>query len=310
MEEKSGYSDSGIGEETMPPSFSPAENAESRHAQEKFYAENGIALFPSKAEEEFFAETGEKSPDSDPPESTLSRVVSGILELLAVVAVALICAIFLKTYLIQPFEIPSESMANTLIPGDRIMVNKLADSEKDLQRGDVVVFVDPGGWLDKMPEKEGSRFRHSLEKIGQTIGLLPQNSGHHLVKRIIGMPGDTVECCSADGKLTVNGTPVAESYLPEGMVPSEEEFSVQVPAGHLWVMGDNRSNSKDSRFHQKHSGFGFVPIDNLEGRAWLRIYPFGRWGRIPDVSGVFSAVPAPSNSVNESVAEYKGESSA
>ncbi|MBM7825668.1 signal peptidase I [Arcanobacterium pluranimalium] len=267
-------------DETMPPSFPPdpgAKRAVSHPAQ------------PDQASTD-----AEPHSDEVPAKSLGQRIISSVVEFGVVVVVALLCAVLLKTFLVQPFEIPSESMMNTLVPGDRIMVNKLADSEQDLQRGDVVVFVDPGDWLSDAPVPQADGIRGTLRDFGQLIGLLPQNAGTHLVKRIIGMPGDHISCAGQGAKILVNGKAIDESYVREGAQPSMDAFDVVVPQGHIWVMGDNRSNSKDSRFHQRARGFGFVPIANIEGRAWLKIYPLSRFGKIPDASHVFDGVPAPS----------------
>ncbi|MFC5280625.1 signal peptidase I [Arcanobacterium canis] len=225
--------------------------------------------------------------------SMIAATVSFFLEFFTVLAIALLIAAVVKTYLLQAFEIPSESMENTLVPGDRIVVNKLAHDAASLHRGDVIVFVDPGGWLPDKPQYEQNPVSKAITSFGQAVGLLPQNVGDHLVKRVIGLPGDKVECCTADGKVTVNGKPITETYLKPGVKPSDEKFSVTVPQNHLWVMGDNRNRSADSRFHQNQSGFGFVPMDNVEGRAWLTIYPFNRFGRLSDHGSVFDGVPHP-----------------
>ncbi|MFP7707004.1 signal peptidase I [Trueperella sp. LYQ141] len=214
-----------------------------------------------------------------------------LLELGMSVTLALLISIVIKTFFLQAFEIPSESMESTLIPGDRVMVNKLADDEESLHRGDVVVFVDPGNWLDASDHPQSSGWRAALKGFAEMTGILPKNSGDHLIKRIIGMPGDHVKCCNEVGQITVNDVPITETYVKSGEVPSRTPFDVTVPPDHLWVMGDNRSHSKDSRYHQAASGFGFVPIDHVEGRAWLRILPFDRFGRLPSGTDVFDAVP-------------------
>lgn len=261
----------------MPPSFLPAVRP-AHHDEDAQDAEDRLEELETKREK--------------PRKSLPARIFGSIFEFFVVAVISLFVAVLLKTYLIQPFEIPSESMARTLITDDRILVNKLANSESRLHRGDVVVFIDPNNWLAGVQLQEPTGLGKYINRFGQAIGILPRNAGNHLVKRIIGMPGDHVECCSANGKLKINGREITEPYLYPGAAPSDTEFNVTVPAGHLWVMGDNRSNSKDSRFHQKYSGFGFVPIKNVEGRAWLRMYPFDRFARLKDESSVFSRVPA------------------
>lgn len=221
------------------------------------------------------------------------RWTSVILEFLTVISVALLISVILKTFFIQAFEIPSESMEDTFIPGDRIVVNKLANDADDLNRGDIVVFLDPGNWLADVPAPDRPAWQQTIQTIGEAIGLLPQNAGDHLVKRIIGLPGDNVACCTGEGLLTINGEPITETYIKPGVDPSNQEFDVTVPSGHVWVMGDNRSNSQDSRYHQVVDGTGFVPIKNIEGRAWLRILPFDRFGTLGDAGDVFDNVPDP-----------------
>ncbi len=251
-------------------------------------------------------ETQETSmPPSYPPESravpsrteaaevsTKKRIGSVVLEFATIIAIALLISVVIKTFFAQAFAIPSESMENTLIPGDRILVNKLADSEEDLNRGDVVVFVDPGNWLSDSAKPHYTGVQKALINLGELVGIVPQNVGDHLVKRIIGLPGDHVTCCN-DGLITVNDVPIMETYIKPGSAPSDTAFDVVVPDGHVWVMGDNRDRSKDSRYHQQATGFGFVPITNIEGRAWLTIYPLGRMGTIPSASEVFANVDSP-----------------
>ncbi|WP_182354169.1 signal peptidase I [Flaviflexus huanghaiensis] len=218
---------------------------------------------------------------------------SYLVEMVGVVAFALVVSVLIKTFFFQAFFIPSSSMTHTLEVGDRIIVNKLADSVDDINRGDVVVFVDPGGWLAEQDDEERSALVDGLYTIGETIGLLPRDSGQHLVKRVIGVGGDEVACCSEGGQLLVNGEPIEEPYIREGTVPSAMEFRVIVPAGHLWVMGDNRSNSEDSRAHMGAPGGGFVPIERVEGRVSVIVYPLFRFGGLGDVSSVFKDVPDP-----------------
>ena len=212
------------------------------------------------------------------------------LETLAIVAVALLVSVVIKTFFVQAFYVPSGSMESTLKPGDRIAVNRMVDSAGDINRGDVVVFVDPGNWLGDVPDNRPA-WRRGISNALQTVGLLPADSGKHLVKRVIGVGGDRVKCCTAAGNLTVNGVELKETYLDRGVRPSEVAFDVVVPKGKLWVMGDNRSNSRDSRYHASSEGNGFVPVDNVVGRAWAIFYPFSRFGGIPSASSVFSSVP-------------------
>lgn len=221
------------------------------------------------------------------------RFLSSILEIGTVLTIALLFSILLKTFFLQAFEIPSGSMEDTIIKDDRVVVNKLADSADELHRGDIVVFVDPGQWLANVPVPELSAWQSGIQKVGEAVGLFPKNAGSHLIKRLIGLPGDHVACCDDKGRVTVNGKGIDETYLKPGVAPSEERFDVTVPRGHMWVMGDNRPDSSDSRYHHRVEGSGFVPIRNIEGRAWARILPLNRFGLLPDESQVFEGVPAP-----------------
>lgn len=239
-------------------------------------------------------EEHEARQQAEDEKSTSSKFGALALEFVTIIAVALLISVIIKTFIAQAFAIPSESMEDTLIPGDRILVNKLADDEDDLNRGDLVVFVDPGNWLDDEPEENRSGWQQVLIDVGEAIGLVPQNVGDHLVKRIIGMPGDHVVCCNEEGLITVNGEPIRETYLKPGVTASDSAFDVTVPEGHVWLLGDNRSLSKDARFHHRATGFGFVPMSNIEGRAWLTVYPLDRFGTIPSASHIFENVPDPS----------------
>lgn len=190
-------------------------------------------------------------------------------EVLVLLVMALGLAIVIKTFFVQAFYIPSGSMNDTLVKNDRILVEKMSYWFGDVQRGDVVVFDDPGGWLT--PE-ESTRASNPVTRALEFVGLYP--AGGHLVKRVIGVGGDHVECC-ARGLITVNGVPLHEqSYLGPGDKPSQENFSVNVPSGHLWVMGDNRDNSADSRAHLGSPGGGFVPENDVVGKVFVVVWPF------------------------------------
>ncbi|WP_460978867.1 signal peptidase I, partial [Pseudactinotalea suaedae] len=184
-------------------------------------------------------------------------------------------------------DFPSVSMETTLDVGDRIVVNKLAPGPFDVERGDIVVFLDPGGWLEGEPVPELSPVETALT----WVGLLPENAGQHLVKRVIGVAGDHVVCCDDDGLITVNGVAIEEPYVIDGAAPSERPFDVVVPADHLWVMGDNRPQSADSRFHEDSATGGFVPIRNVVGRVFVILWPFEHltWIERPDET--FADVP-------------------
>lgn len=198
-------------------------------------------------------------------------------ESLILLVIALLLAVVIKSFFVQAFYIPSPSMEPQFIKNDRILVEKMSYwGGGTPQRGDIVVFKDPGGWLSA---DESNTATNPFTKALELVGLYP--SGGHLVKRVIGVGGDRVKCCDAEGRITVNGTPLNESsYLPEGARPSEIKFDVRVPEGHLWVMGDNRQNSYDSRGHLGDPGGGFVPDDLVVGKVWALIWPWGRAERI------------------------------
>ncbi|GAB3460048.1 signal peptidase I [Kineococcus endophyticus] len=212
-------------------------------------------------------------------------ILAAVREVVLVVAIAVVVSLVVKTFLLQVFWIPSESMEQTLDVGDRVVVSKLTPGPFALHRGDVVVFTDPGDWLAGQP---AAPERGRLARALSTVGVLPQDGNDHLVKRLVGLPGDHVVCCDAQGRLSVNGVAVEESgYLAAGARPSQTAFDVTVPAGDLWVMGDNRQDSWDSRKH------GFLPEDDVVGRAELVVWPLSHWSRLATPSA-FDDVPAAS----------------
>lgn len=198
------------------------------------------------------------------------RVVLSVILVLAAFVVTLV----VQNVIVTPFTVPSSSMQNTLHTDDRILVNKFAYSLDTVHRGDVVVFEDPGGWI------AGSRDKPSAD------------GKEYIVKRVVGTPGDHVSCCSAAGRLTVNGTEVYEPYavVPEGQ-PASHPFDVTVPAGALWVLGDNRYNSRDSTQTQDQPTKGFVPIAQVVGRAVLKLWPLNQFAPV-DSSSELASIPA------------------
>ncbi len=197
-------------------------------------------------------------------------------ETLFMVAAALLLSLILKTFFVQAFYIPSESMEPTLVIDDKVLVQKVSYWSGGPERGDIVVFRDSAGWLSPAEANEDlGIFRKSLE----TIGLYP--SGGHLIKRVIGVGGDEVACCNEQNQITVNGVGIAEPYLQDADAQANTTFHTKVPDGYLWVQGDNRANSADSRAHMGQAGGGFVPTDQVVGKAWFRIWPFNRMGTLP-----------------------------
>ena len=210
-------------------------------------------------------------------------------ELPFLILIALVLAVLIKTFLVQAFFIPSGSMEPTLhgctgCSGDRVLVNKLVYRLRDPHRGEIVVFRGPPSWQDT-PEFAGSdpgnpvsRFFH---EIGAALGVAAP-SNKDFIKRVIGVPGDHVVCCDGQGRITVNGHALTEPYLFPGARPSDQPFDVVVPPGRLWVMGDHRNESADSRAHMSDHQ-GTIPIDNVIGRAFVKVWPVNHWGvlRVP-----------------------------
>ena len=222
-------------------------------------------------------------------------LVAALRETVIVVAIALALSLLVKTFLVQAFFIPSQSMENTLLIGDRVVVSKLTPGPFDLQRGDIVVFTDPGAWLPPTIPPDDGPVRGAVRSALTFVGLLPNDSGNHLIKRLIGLPGDHVVCCDGDGKVTVNGVAISEPYVYDGNEPSERTFDITVPAGRVWVMGDHRQESEDSRYHDDGKGnLGSVPISKVTGKAFVIVWPFDRAGTLSRPAGTFAKVPDPS----------------
>ncbi|QCU78336.1 signal peptidase I [Citricoccus sp. SGAir0253] len=217
------------------------------------------------------------------------RAWLAVREIVLIVLITILASFLVKTFLFRAYYIPSGSMEQTLQVNDRIFVNLLVPGPFGVDRGDVIVFQDTKGWLGEPAPQPANGAQQALE----FIGLLPDSSEQHLVKRIIGMPGDTVECCSADGRVVVNGEPVDEPYLHPGSAPSDIPFTVTVPEGHVWVMGDHRDASADSRMHRDGPGGGFIDLDDVTGRAEVIAWPVSRWGDAGGDREAFADVPDP-----------------
>lgn len=214
-------------------------------------------------------------------------------DLVVIVLVAFLVSFLLKTFVVRSFYIPSGSMERTLVVNDRILVNQLVPDLVDVQRGDVVVFRDPGGWLNLGAPQATP---NAIEQVLQAVGLAADTSADYVVKRVIGVGGDRVACCDAEGRVTVNGVPLDEPYvlIPEGMTrASGIDFDVTVPEGAVWVMGDNRYSSRDSRFNQDQPGRGFVALEEIVGRAFLLNWPLNRFTVLGNYPETFAQVPAP-----------------
>ena len=206
-------------------------------------------------------------------------------EFVIVIGLSLIIATLVRIFLVQAFLIPSASMMDTLIEGDRVLVSKLTTRFGEVERGDIVVFEDPNGWLPNVPV-ESDGFGGAVRDVLTFVGVLPEESHGHLIKRVVGIGGDTIVCCNDDGLIEVNGVAVDETpYLRPGNQPSLTEFEVEVPEGEFYVLGDYRSNSGDSRIN------GTVPDDAIVGRAFAIAWPFSRWDGLDD-EGVFDDLPS------------------
>lgn len=201
------------------------------------------------------------------------RKGSLLREFPVLLAVALAVSLLIKTFLVQFFYIPSGSMENTLQINDRVAVNKIPFISSSINRGDVVVFRDPDNWLPTAEDTTSNRALRIVREGLVAVGILPNPAKQYLVKRVIGVAGDTVKCCSKDGRLLINGKAVDEPYIFAGNKPSDTEFSVTVPEGKVWVMGDHRNASADSRYHMDDINKGFVPVSKVAGRVFAVIWP-------------------------------------
>lgn len=223
--------------------------------------------------------------------STKVFIRDTVIILVAAVAIS----VGIKAYIVRTFYIPSESMQATLQVNDHIVVNELAPRIFKISHGDIVVFRDPGGWLpsDKTPNPQG--VAGVVDWALTSVGLSSSDSDNHLVKRVIGLPGDKVVCCNSFGQMTVNGIPLIEPYvkLPSGVTSvSADAFSVVVPPRSFWVMGDNRYDSKDSRYNRLTPSKGFVPEADVVGKAFVVSWPSQHWSLLDDYPRVFEGVDA------------------
>jgi signal peptidase I len=197
-------------------------------------------------------------------------------ELPVLIVIALALALVIKSFAIQAFWIPSGSMENTLNVGDRVLINKIVYHLRPIHRGDIIVFDGTGSW-NFGPPASSNVFSKAVSELEGIVGISHDSAIY--IKRVIGLPGDHVACCTAKGQVTVNGVPLSEgSYLYPGNAPSATRFSITVPPGQLWVMGDHRAVSYDSRGHMGDPGGGTIPESGVLGRAFVIIWPPSRAG--------------------------------
>jgi signal peptidase I len=217
-----------------------------------------------------------------------------IIDTLVILFFALLISFLIKSFFLRSFYIPSGSMFDTLQINDRIVVNELVPNIVPLKRGDVVVFKDPGGWLSFKPAKKPTTpLGQVSEWLLSVTGLSAPDNDQHLVKRVIGIGGDHVVCCDANKHITINSKAIVEPYVAKGSDASRTDFDVTVPKGSFWVMGDNRGNSEDSRYHPDTPGRGFVDSKYVVGRAFIISWPFSHIKWLDDFANVFKNVPGP-----------------
>lgn len=278
------------------PAFAPAMPPELASARTAATGTSAISATEADAPVRETGRTrGRAKPARAADDSPRGGWAGALLELVGIVVLALLLSFLLRTFVAQPFEVPSGSMENTLRIGDKIVAQKIVSA----QRGDIVVFADTNGWLDGTTTPRPGPVRRALE----LIGLAPDSAQEHLVKRVVGMPGDRVKCCDRQGRMSINGLTLDESaYLyadQSGMVKaSNVAFEVVVPEGHIFVMGDHRDASSDSRCHLKDQNLqgegagAFVPLSSVVGTVPAVFMPLDRVRRF-DNPAVFRAVPAP-----------------
>jgi signal peptidase I len=216
----------------------------------------------------------------------MPRKGSLLREFPILVIVALAVSLVIKTFLVQIFFFPSGSMENTLQVNDRVAVNKVPFIGKSIKRGDVVVFRDPDNWLPEPYAGDQNKYLAKAKEALVAVGVLPNPTKQYLVKRVIGVAGDKVECCSKNKKIMINGTEIDEPYIFAGNSPSDTNFNVTVPAGKIWVMGDHRGASADSRFHQEDINHGMVPTSKVTGKVVGIIWPIKNFGFVHSFSSL------------------------
>ncbi|MFI6449218.1 signal peptidase I [Kitasatospora sp. NPDC050543] len=266
----------------------PAEGTEPVASAGRAASVDGAASADRAAAEAGAPEGPGEDPHDDPDgKSRRARTQRPLWkELPVLVVVALVLSVMIKTFLVQPFSIPSGSMMNTLRIGDRVLVDKLTPHfGSGPSRGDVVVFRDPSDWLRGEPggHQSGNSVLRGAQDALSWLGLLPSASEKDLIKRVIAVGGDTISC-SGTGPVYVNGKPLDEPYLYPGATPcGDQNFGpLKVPAGSLWMMGDHRNDSSDSRYHMDEPGGGAVPESAVVGRAIAVAWPLTHGRTLPE----------------------------
>jgi signal peptidase I len=216
------------------------------------------------------------------------------VEAVVLLVIAAAIAVGVHSFLFQAFFIPSGSMENTLLKGDRVIVNRLSYKVGHVQRGQIVVFSGVDSWTPEGSITQPSNpVLREFSKIGSYLGFAPSGE-QDFIKRVIGIPGDRVVCCNTQGQITVNGKALSEHYLYPGSDNRTLPFDIVVPPGRLWVEGDHRNDSADSRSHTGLPGGGTIPINKVIGRAFVIVWPFSRLHRleIPASYGALSNTTA------------------
>lgn len=223
------------------------------------------------------------------PRSGWGWLLVAAREIALVLVIAIVLSVIVRVVIAQAFSVPSPSMEDTLQPGDRIVAAKILTRVSGVSRGEIIVFRDPGGWLPAPPDDAGPG---PVRRVLTFLGLYPSDSGSDLVKRVIGVAGDRVACCDAQGRIVLNGAPLDEPYLKPGVRTDQVVFDVVVPRGGVFVMGDNRAESADSRYHLDVES-GSVPVEEVIGRAVVVVWPFERATVLGVPESLASAPPAP-----------------
>ncbi len=217
-----------------------------------------------------------------------ATVMRTVLDYLVTITVAIVIAVLIKTFLVQPFYVPSGSMRPTLLEQDKILVSKLHPDLLSLERGDVIVFEDPSDWVGAPDPNAKLTVRQAAQKVLSVVGLTPDPSQRFLVKRLIGKPGDTISCSEVGGPMSVNGHELEEPYINADSGACQAVFSVTVPSGKLWVMGDNRFSSADSAYRYARGQDAFIPESHVVGRAIVIMWPMNRWTVLNEADPAFA----------------------